>query len=260
SCSFVNRGFKGSIWLGAPGARWMTRKETTEIRNRLHSLRQHARRRNGSTVYPALSSGRNGGSHRARGLWPSLEWDIERAEAVRLEWQVLGRPARSAHLADDLAVQEHQAPADVEKRVRLVVRDEAMELARHGRLARVVVLAANALHELVRPGVRVPHEVQLLRARLARVEDLVDVGVEPHRPAEHDRVEIELVHPLADEDRPFQGQDLDLDPEAPPSVLDDHHDRLALVVPGVRDEGELERLPVLLENPLRVLPPARLRE
>ena len=57
----MKRGFMGSIWLGAPGARWITRKDTIEIRKRVQSFRQHARAKNGSTGYSVVSSGRKGG-------------------------------------------------------------------------------------------------------------------------------------------------------------------------------------------------------
>ena len=49
-------------------------------------------------------------------------------------------------------------------------------------------------------------------------------------------------------------------PEPPPRVLGDHHDRLPLLVPRVRDEGEGEGLAVLFQEPGGVPAPARLPE
>jgi len=102
----------------------------------------------------------------------------------------------------------------------------------------------------------VADEVELLRTRLARVPDLVEVRVDPHGPAQHHGVEVQLIDPLFDEHRPFHEVGAYVDADLLPGVLGDGQDGFADIVAAVGEQGELQLLSVFFEAAVGVALPA----
>src|SRR5207302_10219353 len=89
---------------------------------------------------------------------------------------------------------------------------------------------ASPREQRVHLGVRIRDVIELVRARLRRVPDLVLVRIQADAPAEDDRFEPPLLYVLLEEGRPLDHADVHLDPELLERRLDDLRDLLALVV------------------------------
>ena len=88
--------------------------------------------------------------------------------------------------------------------------------------------------------------------------DLEKVRLDSHAPAKNQGIEIGLIHPFLDEDRPFEEIGADVDPDLPPLVLGHGQDGLPEIISIVCDQRELKPFSIFLQPALLVSLPAGL--
>ncbi len=95
----------------------------------------------------------------------------------------------------------------------------------------VIILLPYLNDQVIRLFVFKPHEIKLMRMGLAGVPYLEEVGLDSHAPPQDQGIEIRLVHPFLDEDRPFQKVRSDVNADCFQLVLGDGEDGLAESLP-----------------------------
>jgi len=166
--------------------------------------------------------------------------------------------ALGIHVLDDDALVQDGAPlAYVKKRVGLLKGDDFMKPMAERSLTLMVVFLSDPDNEVI--GFLVPeaYKIELIGIGLAGMPDLIKIRLNPHLPAQNQRVEIELVDSLLDKDRPFKHSRPDVDSDLSPGILNNGHHGFANVIPAVGNQGELELLPIFFQSAFPILPPAR---
>ena len=105
---------------------------------------------------------------------------------------------------DNFFIEQVCAFAHKEEIVGLVSGDDAVQLARHFDLLTLIVFLTNTQDQAIHFRIFVADKIQLVRPRLARMPDLVQVRVHSHAPAEHQGIKLLRVDEIFQEHRPFE--------------------------------------------------------
>src|SRR3989449_3760408 len=242
---------RSPVWIsaGSPGARWITRKETKVMPSRSGMARRSRR-----SAYPSMARYCIAARNVTRRVALELLRDVPLVEVV-------ADPVRRRDDPAPARGDDRERVAEEQEDDRLVLGEDLLEPG-VGFLPLLLVAGhASLLEQRVHLGVRVRDVIELVRARLRRVPDLVLVRVQADAPAEDGRLEPPLLDVLLEEGRPLDHTDVHLDAELLERRLDDFRDLLALVVALVGQELEHEGLAVPDEQAVGVpLLPAGFRE
>src|SRR5947208_15881631 len=238
---------RSPVWIsaGSPGARWITRKEMKVIPSRSGMARKRRR-----SAYPSMARYCILAATSPRRVALEVLRDVPLVEVVE---DPVRRRDGPAHARGD----DRERVAEVKEDDRLVLGEDLLEPGVGFLPLLLVAGRASLLEQRVHLGVRVRDLIELVRARLRRVPDLVLVRVQADAPAEDDRLEPPLLDVLLEEGRPLDHADVHLDAELLERRLDDFRDLLALVVALIGQELEGEGLAVSVhQHAVSVLCPA----
>jgi hypothetical protein len=156
----------------------------------------------------------------------------------------------------DPLVQDGDPFADKQKGVRLFAGYDFVQPAAIFHLAGKIVLLPDFDNQFVGFMVLEADEIKLIRAGLAGMPDLVKIRVDAHGPAQHQRVKVQFVDPLLNENGPLQKVRAHINADLFPGILGNCQDRLADIVAAVGNQGELELAAVFLKPPVLIGSPA----
>ena len=154
--------------------------------------------------------------------------------------------------AHEAVLHHRQGIGHIEETVGLILVQDLLRLVVQRGPALTVRRGAGLFQHFVQIGVLVVDEVQAAGHGLRGMPDREDVRVLGDGPAQDDGIEAAGIHEFPDEGGPFHGADAHVDAHGPQLALDDGGGEDARLVALVGQDGERQRLAVLVQDAVTV--------